>query len=86
MSKFAAIGSDGTRCVVWGLGDTREDAERDAWEMAEGGDPQLIGTVRIDSARLRCIASGDIDAEDLVCRRRVGIGTEGLEVIETEET
>jgi hypothetical protein len=30
MTKFATIGSDGPRCVVWGLGDTEADARHDA--------------------------------------------------------
>jgi hypothetical protein len=34
---YAAIGSDGTRLVVWGLGETEEDAEQDARDEAALG-------------------------------------------------
>lgn len=64
MTKFAAIGTDGTRAVVWGLGATEEAAEADAAEQ-EGAPSDLV-LVSVSTGRASAIEAGNVDAEDLV--------------------
>jgi hypothetical protein len=65
---FAAIGTDGTRPVVWGIGANAEEAIADGEEQL--GDVGAAGScdlrsVEISVARFSRIASGDVDASDL---------------------
>jgi hypothetical protein len=71
---IAAIGTDGTRPVVWGLGATVEEATAEArrWAGDIGEDLDMIGTVEVDAERAARIEAGDIDANDLVRRTRDG--------------
>jgi hypothetical protein len=64
---WVAIGTDGKRHVVWGLGDTPEAAQRDGEaELREQCDVQDLAVVEIDAARLARLQAGDVDASDLV--------------------
>lgn len=67
MTMYAAIGTDGTREVVWGLGETEEAAVAEACEMGRqsGCDPELSRTVPVTAEQARRIDSGEIGAEDL---------------------
>lgn len=38
MSKFVAVGNDGFRPVIWGLGDTEAEAINDAVSQPDGPD------------------------------------------------
>lgn len=61
---YAAIGDDGTRPVVWGLGETAEGALDDA--RAQDADPLAIDrVVRISPERAAEIDAGNVDASDL---------------------
>lgn len=70
--RFAAIGDDGTRPVVWGVGLSPDLARADArrW-LAESGDGEHVGEadgmaiVTIDAARAALIEAGDVSAEGL---------------------
>lgn len=66
---FAAIGTDGLRFVVWGLGETEEAAEAEAAAEAGSADPQLACTVPVTAERAADIRAGAITAEDLVSER-----------------
>lgn len=65
---YAAIGTDGTRYVVWGLGASEETAEADARAEADAAacDPELRCTVAIGAERVARIQAGDVSADDLV--------------------
>jgi hypothetical protein len=65
--KFAAIGSDGTREVVWGLGDSEEAAEAEALREAAASDvdPELTRTVEISDDVDTRIRAGEVDCEGL---------------------
>lgn len=76
MSKHAAIGSDGTRPVAWGMGDTEGEALADArhWLVAnQVPEPRSVETCDVDDLRFAMvsderaatIAAGDVDASDL---------------------
>lgn len=67
MTKYAAIGSDGTREVVWGLGDTAEAAESEACQAGRdsGCDPELVRTVEVTPAQAARIQAGEVGARDL---------------------
>lgn len=63
---FAAIGDDGVRPVVWGLGDTPEAALLDAREqdgIDAGADLHVMPITRDQQAAIRC---GDVDASGLM--------------------
>jgi hypothetical protein len=64
---YAAIGTDGTRPVVWGVGDTEEDAINDVDVWALGGASKLkrLRLVTISAERRAAIVLGDVDASDL---------------------
>ena len=70
MSKFAAIGTDGRRPVVWGLGDTEAAALADGQdELRETGgyDPRdpALRMVPVSDERAATILAGDVSADDL---------------------
>lgn len=67
-TKFAVVGTDGTRAVVWGLGATEDDASQDASRHLDDQDPQRTNllTIAVTSERAALIEAGDVDAEDLV--------------------
>lgn len=69
---YAAIGTDGTREVVWGLGATEEDAEAEAREQARDAecDPELLRTVAVTDEQAERIRAGVVGADDL------GLGAE----------
>ena len=67
MAKFAAIGDDGMRPVVWGIGETERLARRDAEEQAHDsccgtGDLRIV---EVSAERAARIEAGDVDASDL---------------------
>lgn len=62
---YAAIGDDGLRPVVWGLGLTREQAERDALDN-EGDWDHVVPITMEQYAR---IEAGDVDASALLAAR-----------------
>lgn len=72
-SHFAAIGTDGKRPVVWGVGVHRDpkiaeqdaliEGEHEAREQCEAR--LLLRAVPIDAARYARIVAGDVDASDL---------------------
>lgn len=62
---IAAIGTDGVRPVVWGLGATADEAIADAGDQEDVGEQTFV-TVEVDAARVARIACGDVDASDLV--------------------
>ena len=67
--KIAAIGTDGTRPVVWGLGRTHDEALEDAAHYLDAGyydaATHELRTVEIDADRVLRIIDGDVDACDL---------------------
>lgn len=64
---IAAIGSDGTRLVVWGLGATEDAAEQDAakWLADEQPGATPLCYAKIDTLTLARIATGEVSAESL---------------------
>ena len=76
-SAVAAIGSDGTRPVVWGLGETVEAARIDAierlddcaWaaerEPAEYADDTIVRYEDVTDEQRARIVAGEIDCADL---------------------
>ncbi len=64
---FAAIGSDGTRLVVWGLGRTEKAAEKDAIAEARDSDvdPELTHVVSITAAQAKRIRAGEVSVDTL---------------------
>ena len=67
--RFATIGDDGTRPVVWGVGDSEEQSIRDAHlnmgSVSVAHDSMALRTVPIDEERYRAIIMGDVDASGL---------------------
>lgn len=61
--KVAAIGTDGTRNVVWGLGDTEDLALEDAAEQEFV--PADLTTRTVTAADVVAIEAGDVDAASL---------------------
>lgn len=65
MSTIAILDTDGTRTVVWGIGDTEEAARADA-EQQEGYEPtqwERIATLTDEQAEL--VQQGMVGAADL---------------------
>lgn len=66
---FAALGTDGRRPVVWGIGHTEEAAREDAAEsLRDAGfydDSTDLRVVEIDAARYARIEGGEVAADDL---------------------
>ena len=62
-TNFAAIGTDGMRPVVWGVGSTEEAAVADAWRWVE--DREELRVVAISAERRATIEAGDVSASDL---------------------
>lgn len=77
---FATVGSDGVRCVVWGLGVTPEEALTDAAQEANNDPPEIIGTIEIGDERATLVREGHVGADDLVERWLSGVGIEGLRI------
>ena len=65
---YAAIGTDGTRPVVWGLGATERAALDEALRWTDaGGDLEVdLTAVEVSEERAGGIRRGDVDASDLV--------------------
>ena len=61
--RYAAIGTDGRRPVVWGLGDTAEDARCDAVIEEETWDSDGSATVRIPASVADRIRGGEVSCE-----------------------
>ena len=57
---IAAVGTDGTRMVVWGIGGTRYKAEQDARNWLDGYDSLDLEYHRITKAQASVIMSGDV--------------------------
>lgn len=68
-AAFAAIGDDGRRPVVWGVGDTEAEARADAAESlrdaGSGDDSENLRVVEISAERRAKIEGGEVGAEDL---------------------
>lgn len=65
---IAAIGTDGIRDVVWGLGETAEDAIREARDgLRQDGTPDTVRltTREISAGDVAAVEAGDVDAERL---------------------
>lgn len=64
---YAAIGTDGAREVVWGLGGSAADAESNAGiEAAQSEcDPGLTRTVTVSSEIASRISGGEVSAAEL---------------------
>jgi hypothetical protein len=71
IQRYAAVGNDGMRPVVWGIGDSPDGAREDAgqWMPREGeGWREAVDSLRcvpISEERFNRIARGDVDAADL---------------------
>lgn len=71
IQRYAAVGDDGTRPVVWGLGDSAEGAREDAGQYVppdgRGWRQQVaeLRVVQVSEERFNRIAQGDVDASDL---------------------
>lgn len=69
MSKHVAIGTDGNRPVVWGMGDTAEEAMADAAselrEQCEVASDFELRCVEVSDDRAAIVTAGDVDASDL---------------------
>jgi hypothetical protein len=63
-TQFAAIGTDGTRPVVWGLGATEDEAEEDARAQDDAGDVKLI-TVEVTAEQAARIEAGEVSVATL---------------------
>ena len=65
-AAVAAIGSDGTRLVVWGLGDDEETALEDAVPYAQAAHPMpRLRCVDVDNEQRARIVAGEIDCVSL---------------------
>jgi len=66
-TMYAAIGTDGMREVVWGIGETEEAAEAEAASEAReaGCDPELRRTVAVTAEQAARIEAGEVDAATL---------------------
>lgn len=70
-SKVAAIGDDGRRYVVWGMGNDEDEAKADArhW-LSEAGvhdvDREHLTYVVVTAERVARIEAGNIEAKDLI--------------------
>jgi len=62
MSNFAAIGTDGTRLVVWGLGSSERDALSDAHQQEEA--PEELEVCVCTDAAAEEIKAGGTQLED----------------------
>lgn len=62
---IAAIGSDGTRPVVWGLGETRAEAVSDAYTTEETWAGDGAAYVEIDERTAARVLEGQIDCDAL---------------------
>ena len=64
--KIAAVGSNGLELVVWGIGDTRDEAEEDATPYVEDSTiaPRLT-YVEIDEAQRAQIVAGNVSCASL---------------------
>lgn len=56
---IAAIGTDGMRAVVWGLGETEDEARADAAKYL-GGDQEPLTFAPITEVQAAVIAGGDV--------------------------
>lgn len=64
---YAAIGTDGRREVVWGLGASAEEAELEAIDEAHGSDcnANLVRTVQVSDDVVARIRGGDVAVAEL---------------------
>jgi hypothetical protein len=66
MTHIAAIGSNGLEPVVWGVGDTREEAEEDARGYTSDAYPApKLEYVDIDDAQLANVIAGVVSCAQL---------------------
>jgi hypothetical protein len=69
----AAVGTDGTRPVVWGVGKTGNDARADAEsQLVECDGESPLVTVEISDEQLSRIKAGVVDAPELGIRLTPG--------------
>lgn len=64
VTHFAAVGTDGTRLVVWGLGTTEDEAEADACEQ-EGSNGVELTTVQITAEQAELVRAGVVSVDEL---------------------
>jgi hypothetical protein len=67
---YVAIGDDGMRPVVWGMGETQDAALTQATdnlnsESCKGAEGQKLLIVEVSAERAARIEAGDVDASDL---------------------
>ena len=63
---FAAVGGDGTRLVVWGIGDTRQEALEDAIGYdGQEDQPGRLVFVKINDGQRANIVAGMVGCEEL---------------------
>jgi hypothetical protein len=70
MDMYVAIGSDGTRDVVWGMGESEEQALEQARDNlnsveCEGAEGCELRMQEIGGADVAAIEAGDVDAASL---------------------
>jgi hypothetical protein len=62
----AAIGSNGLEMVVWGIGDSREEAEEDAAPYADDAYPRpRLTYVEIDEVQRANVVAGNVSCASL---------------------
>lgn len=61
MKYFAAVGPDGRRPVVWGIGHTASDARQNARDYTDDLD---LDTYEISHSRYVAIEGGDVSWDD----------------------
>lgn len=65
---YAAIGTNGIRDIVWGLGESAEAAEEQAREgLREDGTPDIVElrTQEVSAGDVAAVNAGDVDADRL---------------------
>jgi hypothetical protein len=66
---YAAVGTDGIRPVVWGIGDSYDAARVEAREQLANTDPEYrddpLVIVEITAEQRACIEAGEVSAEKL---------------------
>ena len=66
MSAVAAVGTDGLRLVVWGLGTDEQDALEDAAPYTSDAYPMpSLTTIEVDREQEARIIAGEIDCASL---------------------
>lgn len=68
-TRYAAIGTDGNRPVVWGIGASEDAAEQDAHEELRAGDCEsALVYCEITAEDAARVEAGDVDATAILER------------------